>query len=136
LSARYLLDTNTVSLALRGEAPHAVARLRATDREDIAVSVITAMELRFGLAKNPATRVRAVVEEFLEVVSVAPIDRSIEKVYGELRTKLEKAGRPIGALDTIIAAHALSLGAVLVTNNKREFRRVSGLRCEDWTQRD
>jgi tRNA(fMet)-specific endonuclease VapC len=134
VSTIYLLDTNTVSLALRGQAPHAVERLRATEHDDAAISVITAMELRFGLAKNPATRVRKVVEEFLDAIVVLPIDRTIEKGYGELRTNLEKQGRPIGALDTIIAAHALTLGAVLVTNNKREFRRVRGLRCEDWTR--
>jgi tRNA(fMet)-specific endonuclease VapC len=96
--------------------------------------VITAMELRFGLAKNPATRVRSVVEQFLDVIAVLPIDRAVERFYAELRTRLEAQGRPIGALDTIIGAHALSLGAVLVTNNKREFRRIHGLRCEDWTR--
>lgn len=129
----YLLDTNTVSLALRGQAPRAVDRLRATHRDDVAISVITAMELRFGIAKNPATRVREVVEEFLDTITVLPIDRAIEKTYGEIRSTLESRGRPIGALDTIIAAHALCLRAVLVTNNKREFRRVRNLRCEDWT---
>lgn len=134
MSTLYLLDTNTVSLSLRGQAPHAVERLRATEQDDAAISVITAMELRFGLAKNPATRVRAVVEDFLDAIVVLPLDRTIEKTYGELRANLEKKGHPIGALDTIIAAHALTLGAVLVTNNKREFRRVHGLRCEDWTR--
>jgi tRNA(fMet)-specific endonuclease VapC len=130
----YLLDTSTVSLALRGRAPHAVDRLRATEREDVAVSVVTAMELRFGIAKNPSTRVRAVVEQFLGAIKVLPVDRSVEKPYGEVRAALERLGRPIGALDTIIAAHALAVRAVLVTNNVREFRRVRGLRCEDWTR--
>jgi tRNA(fMet)-specific endonuclease VapC len=129
----YLLDTNTVSLALRGRAPGAVERLRATDRDDVAISVLTAMELRFGLAKNPTTRARTVVEAFLDTVRVVPIDRTVEKPYGEIRAILERRGRPIGALDTIIAAHAMAVGAVLVTNNLREFRRVRGLTCEDWT---
>jgi len=128
-----LLDTNTVSLALRGQAAGVVERLHATERDHAAISVITAMELRFGIAKNPTTRVRHVVEEFLEVIAVQPIDRTVEKAYGDLRAVLEKQGRPIGALDTIIAAHAVALDAVLVTNNKKEFRRVRGLRCEDWT---
>lgn len=130
----YLLDTNTVSLALRGRAPDAVERLRATEREQVAVSVITAMELRFGLVKKPSTRVRAVIERFLDTIRVLPLDRSVERPYGELRATLERLGRPIGALDTMIAAHALALRAVLVTNNLREFRRVTGLRCEDWTR--
>lgn len=129
----YLLDTNTVSLALRGRAPRAVERLRETERDDVAVSVLTAMELRFGLAKNPSTKARLVVEQFLDTVKVVGIDRSIEKPYGEIRATLERLGRPIGALDTIIAAHATALRAVLVTNNAREFRRVRGLVCEDWT---
>jgi tRNA(fMet)-specific endonuclease VapC len=129
----FLLDTSTVSLALRGRAPRAVERLRATERDDVAISVLTALELRFGLAKNPTTRVRAVVEQFLDTIRVVPIDRNVEKPYGDLRAALERLGRPIGALDTIIAAHALALRAVLVTNNVREFRRVRGLRCEDWT---
>jgi len=121
-----------LSLALRGRAPNIVDRLHATRREDIAVSVITSMELRFGLAKNPSMRVRAVVEQFLDTVQVLPLDRSGEKPYRDLRARLERLGRPIGALDTLIAAHALSLRAVLVTNNMREFRRILGLRCEDW----
>ena len=134
MGTRYLLDTNTVSLSLRGQAPAVVERLRTTERDDAAISVITAMELRFGIAKNPTTRVRRVVEEFLEVIAVLPIDRNVENVYGELRATLEKQGRPIGALDTIIAAHAVAVAAVLVTNNRKEFRRVRGLRCEDWTR--
>ena len=129
----YMLDTNTVSLALRGRAPRAVGYLRDTGRADVAISVVTAMELRFGLAKNPSTRVRDVIEQFLDTIVVLPIDRAIERPYGELRAALEKLGHPIGCLDTIIAAHALTVRAVLVTNNLREFRRVRALRCEDWT---
>jgi tRNA(fMet)-specific endonuclease VapC len=129
----YMLDTNTVSLALRGRAPRAVGYLRDTERADVVISVVTAMELRFGLAKNPSTRARDVVEQFLDTVTVLPIDRGIERSYGEIRAALEKSGHPIGSLDTIIAAHALTVRAVLVTNNTREFRRVRALRCEDWT---
>lgn len=129
----YMLDTNTVSLALRGRAPRAVDYLRDTQRADVAISVVTAMEFRFGLAKNPSTRARDVVERFLDTFTVLPIDRAIERPYGEIRAALEKSGRPIGSLDTIIAAHAMAVRAVLVTNNVREFRRVRALRCEDWT---
>lgn len=129
----FVLDTNTVSLALRGRAPHIVERMRATQRDEVAISIITALELRFGIVKTPWTRVRMVVEQFLDTVKVLPLDRMVEKPYGEVRASLERTGRPIGALDTMIAAHALALRAVLVTNNLREFRRVRGLRCEDWT---
>ncbi|HEY2406552.1 MAG TPA: PIN domain-containing protein [Polyangiaceae bacterium] len=130
----FLLDTDIVSLALRGRAPRVVERLRATQRDDVAVSVVTALELRFGLAKNPSTRVRDVVEQFLDTIQVLPVDRAVEKPYGQARAALERAGHPIGALDTFIAAHALALRATLVTHNLREFRRVRGLRCQDWSR--
>jgi tRNA(fMet)-specific endonuclease VapC len=129
----YMLDTNTVSLALRGHAPRAVDYLRDTQRTDVAISVVTAMELRFGLAKNRSTRARDVVERFLDTFTVLPIDRAIERHHGEIRAALEKSGHPIGCLDTTIVAHAVAMRAVLVTNNVREFRRVRALRCEDWT---
>lgn len=132
MSLRYLLDTNTVSLALRGKAPTVVERLRETQREIVGISVITAMELQFGLAKTPSLKLRPTVERFLEVMEVVPLDRRVERPYAELRALLEKRGRPIGALDTMLAAHALALEATFVTNNTKEFRRVPNLRCEDW----
>ncbi len=97
------------------------------------MSVVTAMELRFGLAKNPSTRARDVIEQFLDTIPVLALDRTVEKPYGDVRAALKRSGHPIGALDTIIAAHAMAVRAVLVTNNAREFRRVRGLHCEDWT---
>ena len=133
MSPEFLLDTSTVSLAIRGEAPVAVERLLHTPRERVAISVVTEMELRFGLAKNPATRHRGPVERFLATVPVARLPDGIAGAYGRVRADLERRGTPIGALDTIIAAHALALGCVLVTNNTRELRRVPRLRCEDWT---
>jgi tRNA(fMet)-specific endonuclease VapC len=135
VSIAYLLDTNTVSLALKGQAPVARVRMAATPHDRVAISIITAMELCFGLARSPqATRVRTVVEPFLATVQVANLPDEIPTVYGRLRAELERRGRPIGPFDTIIAAHALALGCVLVTNNLREFGRVPGLRCEDWTR--
>jgi len=109
--------------------------MAATPHDRVAISIVTAMELRFGLARSPhATRVRMVVEPFLATVQVANLPDETPPVYGRLRAELERRGHPIGPFDTIIAAHALVLGCVLVTNNLREFRRVPGLRCEDWTR--
>jgi tRNA(fMet)-specific endonuclease VapC len=134
VSRGYLLDTNIVSLALRGRSASIVSRLQAQPRAKVAVSVITEMELRFGLAKHPdSSRLKGAVDAFLEVVRVDALPHNIAAVYGSLRTDLERRGRPIGALDTIIAAHAVAVGAVLVTNNGREFGRVAGLRVEDWS---
>ena len=130
----YLLDTNVVSHMLKGTSPRAVERLATKPRSRVGVSVITEMELRFGLEKHPSpSRLKPVVEAFLATVPVLDFPRDIAAVYGRVRWALERAGRPIGPLDTIIAAHSVALGAILVTNNTREFGRVGGLRCEDWS---
>lgn len=131
---RYLLDTNVVSRVLKGTSPRAVERLSATSRSKVGVSVVTHLELEFGLAKHPSPgRLRPVVESFLRTVAVHEFPPEMASTYGHVRWELERAGRPIGPLDTLIAAHAVALGMVLVTNNAREFGRVQGLRCEDWT---
>lgn len=130
---QYLLDTNIVSLIVRGKSPRAAEVMATKRRSHVAVSVITEMELRFGLEKHPAAaRIKPVVDGFLGAVRVLPLPPEIAVVYGRLRWALERAGRPIGPLDTIIAAHSMALGAILVTNNISEFGRVAGLRCEDW----
>ena len=134
MSRGYLLDTNIVSRALKGESPRAAKHMSEHPRSKIQVSVITEMELRFGLAKHPAPhKVAPVIEQFLRTVMVAALPADIAKAYGAVRADLERRGRPIGPLDTIIAAHAVASGFVLVTNNVREFGRVRGLRCEDWS---
>lgn len=131
----YLLDTNTVSFALKGRSPAMVSRLKQVPRSRVAVSVITEMELRFGVARHPAPeRLQPVIDDFLRAVRVDNLPDDISPVYAELRADLEARGRTIGALDTIIAAHAIACRAVLVTNNGREFGRVRGLRWEDWSR--
>jgi tRNA(fMet)-specific endonuclease VapC len=135
VSLAYLLDTNIVSLTLKGKAPAVRTRLAVTPHDRVAISIITAMELQFGLAKHPeASRAKAVVEPFLTVVQIANLPEHIAPIYGTVRATLERRGQPIGPLDTIIAAQALALGCTLVTNNLREFRRVPGLRCQDWSR--
>ncbi len=131
----YLLDTCSVSDALRGEAPKLVSRMAGLPRERFGVSVITEMELRFGLAKLPTGhRYRPIVEEFVRTVDVLPLPPTIARVYGDVRAELGRRGQPIGPLDTIIASHALAIDATLVTSNVREFRRVKGLRVENWAR--
>jgi tRNA(fMet)-specific endonuclease VapC len=90
------------------------------------------MELRFGLERTPNTRSAQAIEEFLDTIRIEHLPDDIAVEYGRVRAELEKRGRPIGALDTIIAAHAVAIRAVLVTNNGREFGRVKGLRWQDW----
>ncbi len=131
---RYLLDTNIASLVIKGTRPKVMERLSRQPRARVGVSVITEMELRFGLERlDDATRLEARVNEFLHAVPVLELPPEISRAYAKVRTALERHGRAIGPLDTIIAAHAVAVGAVLVTNNVREFGRVKGLRLEDWS---
>jgi tRNA(fMet)-specific endonuclease VapC len=132
---RYLLDTNIASFVIKGTHPHILERLAEHPRSTVAMSVVTEMELRFGVQKAgaPPGLVERVAE-FLRAVPVLELPQTIAAEYARVRVDLERAGRPVGALDTIIAAHAATLGAILVTNNVREFGRVKGLRFEDWSR--
>ena len=87
---------------------------------------------RFGVAKSGSQRNLLALEKFLAPLEVLPFDEAAMRHYGPLRSELERSGQPIGALDTLIAAHALALGATLVTDNVREFERVPGLTVENW----
>ena len=93
---------------------------------------MTVAELAFGVAKSGSVRNRAALQTFLVPSEVASFDLAAALVYGDVRADLERRGQPIGPLDLQIAAHALSLSAVLVTNNEREFRKVGGLTVENW----
>ena len=129
---RYLLDTNTVSHLIRQHA--AVApRVVAAPIASLCISAITEGELLYGLARRPdATRLRAVVEQFLLRVDVLPWDRAAAKRYGTLRALMESKGQTLAPLDMQIAAHAQSAGAVLVTSD-RAFKQITGLLLEDWS---
>ena len=130
---RYLLDTDTLIYILKRRPPDVAARFEKMSPEDVAISMISMAELMFGAEKSGSpARARRAVEKIAEVLRVLPLDEGAARVYGKLREQLEKRGTPIGALDTLIAAHALSLRATLVTNNTREFARVSGLQVENW----
>lgn len=129
---RYLLDTNIVSHLLRGH-PLVSARITRVPMTDLCVSVITGAELMFGLAKRPESRrLRQAVDELLRRVAVLPWGASAMATYADVRARLELKGRPLGALDQLIAAHAIDINAVLVTNDAA-FTRVPGVMLEDWT---
>lgn len=128
---KYLLDTNTVSFAIRGVGSVG-DRLRETEPADIAVSSITEAELWFGVRKVGSKKLERAVVGFLDAVTILAFDRSAARSYGTLRALLETRGTPIGIADTMIAAQALAAGCVMVTNNLRHFRRVPGLTMEDW----
>lgn len=131
-SALYLLDTNIIIAAMKGQA-EVRARLERTPLEAIVLSPIVLGELEFGAEKsaNPQRNFDRLTE-LTTRLTLAPIDRSTIRHYARIRSLLEKQGRGIGANDTWIAAHALGLGAIVVTDNAGEFSRVPDLPIENW----
>lgn len=131
---RYLLDTNICIYAINARPPAVLARFRQEVIGSIGLSSISAAELAFGVAKSGSARNREALAMFLSPLDVLPFDATAIWHYAELRADLERRGQPIGALDTLIAAHALATNAILVTNNLREFTRVPGLRLQNWVE--
>ncbi|PSB18098.1 type II toxin-antitoxin system VapC family toxin [Phormidesmis priestleyi ULC007] len=132
---RYLLDTCVISDFIKGETG-TKARLKQTPPVDIAVSVITVMELRYGLVLNPqrAQKVEPTIASFLSSVTILPF-RSVEaEQAAQIRAALKSQGQPIGAYDVLIAATALQHSLLMITANQREFDRVLGLQTENWRQ--
>ena len=131
---RYMLDTNICIYAIRRSHPE-MLRDFSRHAEDLCVSSITFAELRFG--SEHSARRDANLEElsrFIDAVPVVPFDPTAAVHFGELKAHVFKAGTPIGPLDLLIGAHARSLDMTLVTNNRREFDRIPGLRVENWAE--
>ncbi|HEV3197722.1 MAG TPA: type II toxin-antitoxin system VapC family toxin [Bryobacteraceae bacterium] len=129
-----MLDTNIASYIIKGNIPAVRRRLVKIPMVQIAISAVTEGELRYGVARLVgATRLQTVVDEFLLRVTIIPWGSEAAQHYGQLRATLEREGQLMGSLDTMIAAHALALGFVLVTND-RSFARIKKLRIEDWTK--
>ena len=130
---RFMLDTNVCVDILRSHAADLFNRLRQFQIDEIAVSSITFAELQYGAAKSARPgRHQVLLAQFCAPLAILPFDNLAAESYGRVRTTLERAGTAIGPLDTLIASHALSLDVTLVTNDEREFRRVVGLRVENW----
>jgi len=129
----FMLDTNICVSLIRQKQRGLIERLTSHDPDEVGVSIITVAELSYGAQKSaqPSQNLRA-LEQFLLPLEVADFDQSAADTYGLVRAHLEKNGNPIGSMDMLIGAHALSLGVVLVTNNIREFKRIPNLRVEDW----
>lgn len=133
MSDRYLLDTNIISEIVRqGGGSVVLGRITGIGETNICTSAIVASELRYGAAKKGSELLSEKVERALRNIDILPYAAGASHTYGTLRTSLERAGRVIGANDMLIAAHALSLGAILVTDNIAEFARIQGLRVENW----
>ena len=129
----YLLDTNICIHIMRRRPPHVFERFRIEGPERIGISSLSVAELSFGMEKGGRVQDNlAALEEFLYPLTILTFSERAAYTYGRLRATLERQGTPIGPLDTLIAAHALSLEATLVTNNVREFARIPDLLIENW----
>jgi len=135
IAPRYLLDTDTFVYIRRGRPEKAQARFQRLRPGEAVLSVITYGELIYGIAKKkvgPEPMLR--LEELTQIIHVVPLMPATAGVYGSIRAGLSAKGEMIGANDLWIAAHAISADLILVTNNEREFRRVPGLKIENWTK--
>lgn len=128
----HLLDTNIISHIVRYPRSPVARRLHGSRPGTVFTSIVVAAEARFGLLKRSASSLSGRLEELLEQIEVIPFEAPADQRYAEVRVALEKAGQPIGSNDMLIAAHALALDCILVTANEREFRRVPGLKVENW----
>ena len=127
-----LLDTNICIYIINAKPPAVLARFQQYRLGDIGLCSVVAAELAFGVAKSGSARNRQALEMFLAPLTILPFDAVAVWVYGDLRADLKRRGNPIGSLDTMIAAHALSQQALLITNNTREFAKVPGLQLDNW----
>jgi tRNA(fMet)-specific endonuclease VapC len=128
----YLLDTNILSDIMRNASGATARRADAEAATNLCTSVIVAAELRYGAARRQSSRLLVRLEELLSSITILPFEPPADDAYGRIRTQLERSGQPVGNMDLLIAAHALAGDHILVTDNEREFRRIDGLRVENW----
>lgn len=130
---KYLLDTNICIYIIKQRPESVLQRFRVMNQNDLGLSIVTVAELEYGAAKSQNPQLNRVrLDNFRRPFQVVGLSDEDVRVFGEIRADLEQRGMPIGAYDLLIAAQAKSRGLILVTNNMREFERVSGLRLENW----
>ncbi len=134
---KLMLDTNICIYIIKQQPESVLKRFTEYQVGYIGISSITLSELRFGVAGSRSRKRNSqALEEFVIPLEILPFDDKAALAYGDIRASLEKAGTPIGSMDMLIAAHAVSLGVTLVTNNTREFCRVKGLNLVDWVNQE
>lgn len=131
MNTLFMLDTDSVSFALRGQGQVAANIVRRRPSE-ICVSSVAVAELRFGASRKKSTRLHGLIDSFFANIAVLPFDAAAAFEFGRIGADLAERGSPIGDFDVLIAAHAVAASAVLITNNERHFARVRGLRVENW----
>jgi tRNA(fMet)-specific endonuclease VapC len=129
---RYMLDTNIISDLVRNPQGKAAKQIAKRGEDNMCTSIIVAAELRYGCAKSGSARLSNAIEDLLAEIDVLPFDVPADAEYGGIRAELEAAGKPIGGNDLLIAAHAIAIGATIVTANTGEFKRIRGLKVENW----
>lgn len=132
MASRFMLDTDIVSDLMRDPRGAVASRIGQVGEAAVCTSVVVAAELRYGAEKSGSTTLYDRVDMILSALEVAPLEAPVDRHYGRLRNALAARGTPIGPNDMLIAAHALAIGATLVTANLREFERVPGLLVENW----
>ena len=131
---KYMMDTNICIYAIKNKPESVIRKILSQNPEDLCISVVTYAELMHGVEKSKAVeKNRIAMSLFLSAITVLDFDGEAAEAYGQIRAELERKGTPIDPMDLLIAGHARSQGLILVTNNTREFARVTGLRIEDWT---
>ncbi len=130
---RFMLDTNTCIYIIKQKPAKVIERFRQTEVSQIGISSITLSELQFGVAKSSRPEQNQIaLTQFVAPLEIMAYDDGAAQYYGDLRACLERAGAPIGAMDMLIAAHALSLDCILITNNQKEFARIPNLKIDNW----
>ena len=130
----YLFDTNILSEIIKRPHSPLAGRIAALPPDAVRTSIVVACELRYGAGKKGSALLSQRVHELLDRIQVLPLEPDTDQRYAEIRGALERAGQPIGGNDLLIAAQALALDLTLVTANIGEFRRISGLRLENWLE--
>lgn len=131
---RFMLDTNICIYLIKQKPANVLKHFSSHDVGDVGISSITLAELQYGVSKSQhVQKNRHALSEFIQPLEIADFDEKAAESYGDIRATLEKAGTPIGSMDMLIGAHALSLGVTLVTNNVCEFKKIKGLKVVDWT---
>lgn len=131
---KYLIDTNICIYIMNKHPSDIINKFKQFEPGEISISSITVSELQYGVEKSAQQKMNRIrLAEFLAPFRILPYDEVAAKAYGTIRFQLEKQGQPIGPLDLLIAAHALSQKLILVTNNDKEFRRIKNLKVENWT---
>jgi tRNA(fMet)-specific endonuclease VapC len=132
---KYLIDTNICIYIMNKKPDDVIQRFKQIKMGEIGISTITISELQYGISKSKQRKKNKIrLNEFISPLEILPYDESAAKTYGDIRYELEKAEEPIGPLDVLIAAHAVSRNLTIVTNNDKEFKRIKKLKVENWAK--